>query len=232
MVTAVHCETPSGTLNPVDDIGALVRHYGVPLYYVDAVASAGGTPLKVDDWNIDLCLVGSQKCLSAPPDMSVVSISERAWQIIDEVDYPGYDALKPWRTAAAQRWFPYTPAWHSTAALNAACGLLLQEGPAQAIARHAAVAAHCRMRLRSLRLALYPRGEEDCSPTVTAVQVPAEIGWPELDRRLRERGMAVGGSLGPLAGKVFRIGHMGTQADMALIDQGMDVLEEALRAQG
>jgi aspartate aminotransferase-like enzyme len=70
--------------------------------------------------------------------------------------------------------------------------------------------------------------EKDASPTVTAVKVPERIGWPALDERLRQRGMAVGGSLGPMAGKVFRIGHMGTQADGALVDRGLDILEEIL----
>jgi aspartate aminotransferase-like enzyme len=144
LVTAIHCETPSGTLNPVAEIGGLVRAYGVPLFYVDAVARAGGAPLRVDDWGIDLCLAGSQKCLSALPDMSIVSVSQRAWQIIDEVDYAGYDALKPWRTALADRWFPYTPAWQSTAALDVACRLVLEEGLEAVIGRHAVVAAHCR----------------------------------------------------------------------------------------
>jgi aspartate aminotransferase-like enzyme len=226
MVTAIHCETPSGTLNPIAEIGGLVRAFDVPLFYVDAVASAGGAPLRADDWGIDLCLTGSQKCLSALPDMSVVSISERAWQAIDEVDYAGYDALKPWRTALADRWFPYTPAWQNTAALDVACRLLLEEGLEPAIARHDLVAAYCRQRIRGMGLDLFSPSESDCSPTVTAVRVPERMGWPALDQALRARGMVVGGSLGPLANTVFRIGHMGAQANMALLRLGMDTLEE------
>jgi aspartate aminotransferase-like enzyme len=230
LVTAIHCETPSGTLNPVAEIGGLVRAYGVPLFYVDAVASAGGAPLRVDDWGIDLCLAGSQKCLTAFPDMSIVSVSQRAWQIIDEVDYAGYDALKPWRTALADRWFPYTPAWQSTAALDVACRLVLEEGLEAVIGRHALVAAHCRQRLRALGLDLLPASDHDCSPTVTAVRVPERIGWPALDRALRARGLAVGSSLGPLAGSVFRIGHMGAQASLALVDRGLEVLQDVLQS--
>lgn len=229
MVTAVHCETPSGTLNPVEAIGALARKYDVPLFYVDAVASAGGAPLRVDDWNIDLCLAGSQKCLSAPPGMAVVSVSERAWTIIDEVNYAGYDALKPWRTALADRWFPYTPFWHGTAALNMACQLLLEEGLDRAIRRHADVAAHCRQRVRAMGLDLFPQREADSSPTVTAVKVPGHIPWPQLDHRLRQQGLVVGGAFDQLAGKLFRIGHMGVQADRALIDRGMDVLSFVMK---
>jgi aspartate aminotransferase-like enzyme len=124
-------------------------------------------------------------------------VSQRAWQIIDEVDYAGYDALKPWRTALADRWFPYTPAWQSTAALDVACRLVLEEGLEAVIGRHAVVAAHCRQRPRALGLDLLPASDHDCSPTVTAVRVPERIGWPALDRALRARGLAVGGLLGP-----------------------------------
>jgi aspartate aminotransferase-like enzyme len=229
MVTAVHCETPSGTLNPVQAIGELVRRYEVPLYYVDAVASAAGAPLEVDAWGIDLCLGGSQKCLSAPPDMAVVTVSERAWEVIDAVDYAGYDALKPWRTALADEWYPYTPSWHGTAAVNVACRLILDEGLPHVVERHARVAAYCRRRIQAMGLALYPRREADASPTVTVVNVPPHIEWTTLNQRFRERGLAVGGAFGPLANKVFRIGHMGVQADLTLVDKGLDVIEEAVK---
>ncbi len=229
MVTAVHCETPSGTLNPVAEIGRLVARHEVPLFYVDAVSSAAGAPLLTDEWRIDLCLVGSQKCLSALPDLGILSVSERAWESVEAVQYQGYDALAPWRTALADRWFPYTPNWQALAALGAACDLVLNAGLPAVIERHAATARYCRERVLSMGLELYPQREEDCSPTVTAVKVPASIGWEELDRRLRAEGMVAGGSLGPLAGKVFRIGHMGIQADMELLERGLDVLEWVVR---
>ena len=228
MVTAVHCETPSGTLNPVGLVGELVRQHDVPLYYVDAVASAAGTPVLADEWSIDLCLIGSQKALSAFPDLAAVAVSDRAWEAIAEVDYAGYDALLPYRDALEKRWFPYTPAWASLAALHEACRLVLDEGLETVYARHARVAQHCRDRAREMGLSLHPIDEDGCSPTVTALKVPESPGWEELNRRLRARGMGVGGSLGPLAGQVFRIGHMGCQADLALVDRGMDVLEQVL----
>ena len=228
MVTAVHCETPSGTLNPVGQVGQLVRQYEVPLYYVDAVASAAGAPVLADEWVIDLCLIGTQKALSAFPDLAAVAISERAWETIVDVNYPGYDALLPYRDALEKRWFPYTPAWASLAALHEACRLVLDEGLETVYARHARAAQRCRDRARAMGLSLYPVDEAGCSPTVTALKVPTSLVWEELDRRLRERGMGVGGSLEPLAGRVFRIGHMGTQADLDLVDRGMDVLAQVL----
>jgi aspartate aminotransferase-like enzyme len=228
MVTAVHCETPSGTLNPVNLVGELVRRYDVPLYYVDAVASAAGAPLLTDEWGIDLCLVGNQKALSALPDLAAVAVSERAWEVIAQVNYPGYDALAPYREALEKRWFPYTPAWASLAALHAACRLVLDEGLEQVYARHAQVAQRCRERAREMGLSLYPREEAGCAPTVTALRVPESLGWETLQRRLRAHGMGVAGSLGPLAGQVFRIGHMGAQADLALVERGMEVLAQVL----
>jgi aspartate aminotransferase-like enzyme len=228
MVTAVHCETPSGTLNPLDEVGELVRRYEVPLFYVDAVASAAGAPVLTDVWGIDLCLIGTQKAISAFPDLAAVAVSEKAWKIIVEVNYQGYDALLPYRDALEKRWFPYTPSWAGLVALHEACRLVLDEGLEQVYERHAAVAKHCRKRALAMDLELFPTVEAGNSPTVTALKVPEALGWESLNQGLREQGMAVGGSLGPLAGSVFRIGHMGAQADMNLVDRGMDVLARVL----
>ncbi len=229
MLTLVHCETPAGTLNPAAEIGAAARRYGVELFCVDAVASAAGAPLDVDGWGIDLTLVGSQKCLSALPDLCIVAVSEAAWREIESVNYAGYDALKPWGRVAAEKLFPYTPSWHALAALDRACGLVLAEGLEAVLRRHDEVARLCRRRAQEMGLKLFPRQETSCSPTVTALRVPEGLPWHELDRRLRARGMAVGGSWEKLAGKVFRIGHMGHQSRHELVARGMDVLAEALK---
>jgi aspartate aminotransferase-like enzyme len=127
MITVVHCETPSGTLNPIDELGKLKQYHKVPLLYVDAVASAGGTPVLGDDWHIDLCLGGSQKCLSSLPDMAFLSVSNTAWEIINQVNYAGYDALKPFQEAQANHYFLYTPNWHGVASLNAGAEVMLKE---------------------------------------------------------------------------------------------------------
>jgi aspartate aminotransferase-like enzyme len=226
MITLVHCETPSGTLNPVEGIGRLKAEAGVPLLYVDAVSSIGGTAVRPDAWQIDLCLGGSQKCLAALPDTCFLSVSERAWEVIEEVDYAGYDALKPFRTAAENHYFPYTPGWQATAGLNAGAEAILSEGLENCFKRHAAVAEFCRRRLREIGYRLFPAVGAVPSPTVTAAYVPARIGWPKFDARLRRRGLVAGGSYGPIAGRVFRLGHMGTQADMELVGRALDVLEE------
>jgi aspartate aminotransferase-like enzyme len=228
MITAVHCETPSGTLNPIAELGELKHKYNVPLLYVDAVASAGGTPVLTDQWHIDLCLGGSQKVLSAPPLAAFLTVSERAWEISEKVNYTGYDALMPFRNAQANFYFPYTPNWHGVAALEVATGLLLKEGLENVYARHEKVADYCRRRLVEMGLSLFPAPGAVPSPTVTAVYVPEGISWSVLDQRFRLHGLAVGGSYGPLADKVFRIGHMGSQADFRLVQQALDVIERVV----
>lgn len=225
MITAIHCETPSGTLNPIEMLGKLKEKHGVPLLYVDAVASAGGTPVLTDEWKVDLMLGGTQKALSVPPSMSFVAVSPQAWEIIEAVDYQGYDALKPFRRAVETAYFPYTPYWQGLAALQAGTRLLLNEGLDCVFQRHEEVARTCRERLTAMGLRLFPAEDAIPAPTVTAVYVPDGIPWPEFDRRLRARGLVVGGSYGPLAGKVFRLGHMGSQANPALVENALEVIE-------
>lgn len=229
MITVVHCETPSGTLNPIQKLGELKETYRVPLLYMDAVASAGGAPVLTDEWQVDLALGGSQKVLSVPPGMCFLSVSPRAWEIIDQVNYVGYDALKPFRFAVQNAYFPYTPYWHGMAALYAGADLLMREGLEKSFKRHEDAAAHCRKRITSMGLTLYPAPRAVQSPTVTAINVPEGITWQELDRRFRVYGLVAGPNYGPLANKVFRLGHMGTQADKALVDQACDVIEKVIK---
>jgi aspartate aminotransferase-like enzyme len=220
----VHCETPSGTLNPLHEIGDICREVDA-LYYVDFVASAGGAPVRLDECHIDLGLLGSQKVLSLMPDLSMVSISERAWEAIEQVKYVGYDALAPWKQAIAERYMPYTHNWHALAGLRVSLDMLLTEGLAASYQRHAEVARYCRQRLRGMGIRLWVKQEEYAAPTVTAAEVPAGWEWTSFDKALRTEGLAVGGNYGPLAGKVFRIGHMGTQGNMELVTRAMDVVE-------
>lgn len=229
MITMVQNETPSGTMNPVAEIGALKAKYNVPLLYVDAVSGLGGSVVKTDEWQVDLCLGGSQKCLSAPASMSFLSVSDKAWEIIEKVGYAGYDALLPFRNAVRNSYFPYTPYWQGTAQLHRACEVLLEEGLSKVIERHRKVAGYCRKRIREMGLKLFPAFDAVPSPTVTAVYVPEKMSWKKLDVALREKGVVFGGNYGCLAGKVFRIGHMGTQADPDLVKRALDILEQQLR---
>lgn len=229
MITATHCETPSGTLNPLAELGEMKQRLGVPLFCVDAVASLGGARINARAWHVDLLLAGSQKCLSAPPSMSITSVSPTAWDIMAKVGYQGYDAILPFKTIYEDGRCPYTPYWHGVAALNAAADAVLSEGMEAVFARHEVVAKQCREGLKRLGVALFPRAGAVCSPTVTAAMVPEGIDWLEWRQALRERGLIVSGSFGPMAGKVFRLGHMGMQADSGLMAKALEAVEDALR---
>lgn len=228
MITVVHCETPSGTLNPLHEIGEIKRRCGVPLLYVDAVASVGGVPVQADAWGADLVLGGSQKCLSAPPNLSFLSVSDSAWERAARVGYVGYDALSPWRTVQEDGRCPYTPYWNGVAALHVAAQSILEEGPEAVFARHEAVATLCRQGLQRLGVPLWTAPEAVNSPTVTAACVPQGRTWPQWQETLRKRGLVVTGSFGPMAGKVFRLGHMGSQARISLMQQALQAVEESL----
>jgi aspartate aminotransferase-like enzyme len=229
LMTAVHCETPSGTLNPLEELGQLKQDLHVPFFVVDTVASAGGAPVHADTWHADCVLGGSQKCLSCPPDMSFMSISQAAWMRIHEVGYSGYDALCPFDGAAedAMR-FPYTPNWWGVAALDAALNVLEEEGWEQVFARHEAVANQCRTGLQALGIKIWPAAGAVSSPTVTAAYIPTGWNWQNWREALAAYGLIVGGSLGPLAGKVFRLGHMGTQADSSRMTDALAVMQKVL----
>ncbi len=228
MITAVHCETPSGTLNPLAELGQLKADLGVPLFYVDAVASLGGAEVLTDAWHIDLVLGGSQKCLSAPPSMTMVGVSQTAWDIIEKVDYKGYDALKPFRTIHETSFAPYTPYWHGLAALHTATQIILEEGLEAVFARHNDVATKCRKGLMKLGLDLWTLPEAINSPTVTAAIVPTGVSWNDWNERLKRQGLVCSGSYGPMENKVFRLGHMGVQACPALMQQALEAISNAL----
>lgn len=228
MITATHCETPSGTLNPLAALGELKKSLNVPLFYVDAVASIGGVPVNADEWHVDLLLGGSQKCLSAPPSMSFVGVSDAAWARMAEVNYQGYDSILPFRTVRSDGRCPYTPYWHGVAALYAATQAIFAEGVDAVFARHEAVAAQCRAGLAELGISLWTASDAINSPTVTAAMIPDAHTWPEWKQRLRDRGLVCSGSFGPMANKVFRLGHMGTQAQPYLMEQALDAIKRSL----
>jgi len=229
MITAVHCETPSGTLNPLEKLGELKRKHNVPLLYVDAVASMGGVEVNADQWHIDLLLGGSQKCMSVPPNLAFVAVSDTAWDIISDVNYVGYDALLPFKTAQDDFYFPYTPYWHGIAMLNKGLALLEIEGLENVFNRHKKVAEHCCKRISEMGLSMFPARTAIPSPTVSAVNLPDGMSWESFNEQCREHGLVVAGSYGPLAGKIFRIGHMGSQADMGLVNQALDVIESVIK---
>ncbi len=228
MITLVHCETPSGTLNPLEGLGALKKEKNVPLFVVDAVSSMGGTPICQDKANIDILIGGSQKCFSCPSDLTILSISPKAWEYIDKVGYIGYDALKPYMGKTNNpELFPYTPHTNGIFALEAVIRAYEEEGFLNVYKRHEEVAQMYREGIKKMGLELYVEKNSIPSPTVTAVCVPEGINWHEKQKEMAKKGLFLGGSLASLDGKVFRIGHMGSQANKNFVDKALCIIEES-----
>lgn len=228
VVTMVHCETPAGILNDVSEVGQLCHERGC-LFMVDFVSSAAGAEVRVDDWHIDIGMLGTQKALSCLPDLAIGTISEKAWKVIDEINYIGYDSIKQFKNWREKKEFPYTPNWQANAAMNASLKQILnEEGLENVLKRHKDVAEWTRNEIRKMGLKLYPVREELNSPTVTGVYVPEGWTWEKLNKALREKGVVLGGTWGDLSGKIFRIGHMGNQARMENVQLAIAALKEVL----
>jgi len=229
VITIVHCETPSGTLNPISEVGQLKKKYNVPIMIVDAVASVACTEIEGDKWNADIVMGGSQKGLSLPPTIGFCSVSEQAWDIIRKVDYAGYEAFWSYHNIPQKHDHPNTPDWPGIAALNDVLDdLMINEGLSNVFARHQVIAEFVRKSLTKIGYRLFPKPEAIQSPSVTAVYVPADRTFEAFDQQVRAFGMGIGGSYGKIAGKVFRLGHMGTQATMTNARSVIDVLRQVI----
>jgi aspartate aminotransferase-like enzyme len=158
----------------------------------------------------------------------VVVLSEKATEEIAQVDYSGYDALKPFATALRDRYMPYTHNWHNIAALHRSLQLINEEGVEQFRKRHNDAAALCRKLLQELGLRLVPHPDR-YSPTVTAAYLPDGVDWKRFDTEMRKRSVLLGGSYGPLSGRVLRVGHMGSQARIDLVQGACNEIADVLR---
>ena len=214
VVAVVHSETPSGTYNPVDAIGKIAHAHGA-LTLVDCVSSVGGMPFKADEWELDICVLGPQKCLGGPPGMSLISVSDDAWKRIranPAAPRSSFLSLLDWK----EQWlegekFPYTPSVSDVHGVEAACDELLEEGIDASIRRHELAARATRAGIRAMGIELWPRSEEISAACVTAVAVPDGLTDLQVRTHVRERyGVMISGGQG--AGNLVRLGHMGLTA--------------------
>ena len=227
-VLLTHSETSTGVLHPLDELVRVVREEGNALVLVDAVSSLGAMPLAVDA--CDAVFTASQKAWGLPPGMAMVWTSERADRASRAATLPRYywDFVR-YRDALARGSMPFTPAVPVLFAMEAGLRLMLREGRPAVFRRHAETAAAARRRLRALGLRLLA-DDAHATNTVTAAWLPTAVSWPELSRTLAERhGIVLAGGLGPLAGKILRLGHLGwtTPAD---VHRAADALEACLGA--
>lgn len=216
IVSVCHHDTPSGTINPIEAIGAVVAKRGGYLI-VDAVSSFGGMDVHPEAAQADLFVTGPNKCLGCPPGLTLAAVSDRAWAKMKEnplAPRASMLSILDWENAwKASEPFPFTPSVSEIYALDAALDLYLGEGPEKVWARHALTARATRAGVAAMGLSIWPAREEIASPTTTAVKVPDGVVEAELRAAMRERyGVTVSSGRAETLGKLIRIGHMGPTA--------------------
>ncbi len=232
LVALVHAETSTGAMQPLQEISDLVHDAG-SLLVVDAVTSYTGAPLKVDEWGIDAIYSGSQKCLSAPPGLSPVSLSERALKVLDNRK----TKVQSWfldLTMVKNYWAGAKRAYHHTGpvsaifALHEALNLVLEEGLEERWARHEVVHNYMKEKLEGLGFRFVVE-EQYRLPNLNAVYLPEGVDEAALrGRLLNDYNIEVGGGLGVFAGKIWRIGIMGESCTKNHVNMLVGALEEML----
>ena len=227
--TLVHCDTPTSVLNNVAELCPLLKEYGI-LTVVDSVAGMVGEPINVDANKIDICCGGTQKAISAPVGLAIVSVSADAQKAMDSRKTPiasFYANLQVFKGYAEKEYLPYTTSAGDVAALDAALDNILEEGIETVFTRHNSIASAVREAVQAYGLDLFL--DSDRSNTVTAIRIPEEIGALHLQEHLSENyDLLVATSLAQYADVILRIGHMGENAFLdklvyilAIIDNGL-----------
>jgi aspartate aminotransferase-like enzyme len=228
-VLMTHNETSTGVQNDVENTAKILRKRGqnAPLLLVDAVSSLGAVDIPVDKWEIDVAITASQKAWMAPPGLTMLSVSERAWEASRRAQLPRFY----WDFAEAKRYLdkyetPYTPALSLLFGLQASLHLMMDEGLPNVFARHERLRDMVRDGARS-RGFLPFAPDAIASRTITALLPPAGVPAKEVVTGMRERGIIIASGQGAYEHKLIRIGHMGfaREEDMQEV---LKALEEVL----
>jgi aspartate aminotransferase-like enzyme len=233
LVTVVHSETSTGVLNPVGELGAVVRAYEDVLIAVDGVTSVGGAPVEFDRWDLDFLLAGSQKALALPPGWALAAPSVRAVQRAQEIEARSYyfDLLE-FERRAAEFQTTNTPAVNLLYALEEQLERIMREELENRWARHREMAERtwawvddlaARTGLEFSVLA----SEGYRSPTVTAVRLPEGLSGPAIVAAAAARDFTLAAGYGKLKPSTIRIGHMGDHT-LAELDDLLAVLDEVI----
>ena len=207
----VYNETSTGvTVRELPEIGRIAKENNL-LLIVDAISILGGDKLPVDEWNIDFCITGSQKCIACPPGLAMVSVSQKAWEKIEKTENkPMYFDLLRMKEYAAKKETPFTPALPIFHALNEALKIIHEEGLEKRFERHRKCAQAFYNAIEALGLTVFPKEKSIRSNTVIAVNVPENVEDNKVRSIMREKyKVLIAGGMGKLKGKIFRIGCMG-----------------------
>ena len=202
------CETSTGVAADVEAIGRVLKNYEAALV-VDAISGLAAVPIKTDEWGADVVVSGSQKGLMIPPGLAFVSVSPKAWQIIEKSTLPKYYFdFKAYKKALAKTDTPFTPAVNLMIALRESLKIIKEEGLDVIFERHKKLAFAVRSAVKAMGLELF--SPDAYSDGVTAVKVPQGVDGEKLVKTMRDKyGVGIAGGQDELKGKIFRIATMG-----------------------
>ncbi len=235
LVAVVHAETSTGAWQPLEEIANIAHNAGA-LFLVDAVTSLGGCPVKLDEWGIDVCYSGTQKCLSAPPGLSPVSFNERARQVITSRK----KKVQSWYLdmSMIEKYWGKERTYHHTAPITMVYGLrealrlIQEEGLENCFKRHELNHKTLKKGLEKLGLSLHAN-EGHRLWMLNTVMVPEGIDEARVRKRLLDEfNIEIGGGLGVLKGKVWRVGLMGYSSREENVIYFLHAMEKILDREG
>ena len=218
-VTVIHNETSTGAVSPIPPIREAIDAANHPaLLLVDTVSSLGSVPYRHDDWGVDVTVWGSQKGMMLPPGLGLNAVSDKALAASRTARLPrSYWDWDPMLDAARTGFFPYTPPTNLMFGLREALTMLAEEGHVNVFERHRRHAEATRAAVRGWGLEFVCQDEAAYSDTVTAVLLPEGHNADALRAQILDQyNLALGAGLGRLAGRAFRIGHLGNLGDLEL----------------
>ncbi len=236
-VLATHNETATGVKSDIAAVRKALNAAGHPaLLFVDGVSSIASMDFRFDEWGVDVAVTGSQKGFMLPAGLAIVGFSQRAMEATKTGTLPRtffdvHDMAKGYANSA----YPYTPAVGLMNGLNQACDMLLKEGLENVFARHTRIAEGVRAAVGAWGLELCAANPAVYSDTVSAIRTPDGFNATDIVTHAAEKyGVAFGVGLGEVAGKVFRIGHLGSltdvmalsgiaTAEMCMVDLGLNI---------
>lgn len=230
MVAVVHGETSTGVLNPAPEIAQLTRNLRT-LSTVDAVTTAGMMPYHMTDWNIDYAYTGSQKCLSAPPGVAPVAVSQKALAAFAQRKTPAplwYSDFEGLRDYWDKQYYHHTIPVQLHYALDAALQAALDEGLEARAERARSVGLAVAETLAEIGFSYFVREAAHRLPSVLALRLPSYLDDLQVRTALREKGINITGGLGATSGKIWRLGLMGEAARVEHYQRFMKALGEIL----
>ena len=229
-VLATHSETSTGVLHDVEALGRVARGHGCYLV-VDAISGLGANELRTDDWHVDIALTGSQKALMIPPGLAFISVSERAWQRIEESRQPSYYLnLKRARDSFAKGLTPYTPAVSLLMGLAESLEMMKELGLEEIYRIHERNALVTRAGVAALGLNLFARRP---SNVLTSVVMPPGIDGSELLKTIKQEcGVTIANGMDHYKGKYIRIAHLGYNVAPSDMIVALTALEHGLSQHG